>query len=160
MVLFQVSLLTLGSFQGKQLWAYKPITFDFNYWWGRESNVKRAWPTESRTSQPNHSCHPPGVGFFCSQHRWIWHVMRIDISVNSFRNLDWIILFRLIGSVPSLVLKGISDELYGPSSSLTFGSYFAIIAPTMIINLLILWAMLQISLLGLSWLDLILNNQL
>lgn len=55
---------------------------------------------------------------------------------------------RLIGNTPTLVLKGISDDLFGSDSTVSFTAYMAIGVPIMIINVFVLWAMFQVSLFG------------
>ena len=58
---------------------------------------------------------------------------------------------RLIGNTPTLVLKGISDDLFGSDSTVSFTAYMAIGVPIMIINVFVLWAMFQVSLFGFRW---------
>ena len=50
-----------------------------------------------------------------------------------------------------MVLKSLSDELYGSSSSLTFASYMGVIVPSILINILFLWVLLQFFSIGLNW---------
>lgn len=66
------------------------------------------------------------------------------------RLTQFLFLSRLLGSTPGLVLKSISEELYESSSSLTFGSYMAVVTPTVIVNLFILWALFQVFTFGCS----------
>ena len=57
----------------------------------------------------------------------------------------------LTGTGPNLVLKGMVGSLFGGATPLNFASWMGFAVPTMLINLFLCWAWLQVYFIGLPW---------